>query len=133
MNCPLCGSQRVRIQALAMMEKRGCFTVLLYMILILIPFLGWIVLYSLILGRKSKLVNYAICQSCEYRWKAKKRKIRQEPSPNFAKTTPDAQETPLPPPSKMPQSMGPCYRKKRTAFAGAQAWWPACLSWRAYY
>ena len=46
MTCPKCGSENVSVQAVAETQKRGCFTVLLYIILFCIPVIGWIALFS---------------------------------------------------------------------------------------
>lgn len=69
MLCPKCQSQNVTIQAVAEQKKRGCFTVLLYIILFCIPVLGWIALFCLLRGKKSKTVSYAVCQDCGNKWK----------------------------------------------------------------
>lgn len=67
MVCPNCGSNNMQVQAVAEMKKRGCLTILLYIILILIPVIGWIALFCLLRGRKSKTVTYAVCQNCGYK------------------------------------------------------------------
>ncbi|MGN1111810.1 MAG: hypothetical protein ACI4RP_01270 [Acutalibacteraceae bacterium] len=67
MVCPNCGSKNMQVQAVAEMKKRGCLTILLYIILILIPVIGWIGLFCLLRGRKSKTVTYAVCQDCGYK------------------------------------------------------------------
>ncbi len=67
MVCPRCGSNNVNVQAVAEMNKRGCFKVLLYIILICIPIVGWIALAFLLRGRKTKTVTYAVCQNCGYK------------------------------------------------------------------
>lgn len=68
MLCPKCQSQNVTIQAVSEQKKRGCFTVLLYIILFCIPVLGWIALFCLLRGKKSKTVSYAVCQDCGNKW-----------------------------------------------------------------
>lgn len=70
MTCPKCGSENVSVQAVAETQKRGCFTVLLYIILFCIPVIGWIALFCLLRGKKSKTKNYAVCQQCGNRWEA---------------------------------------------------------------
>jgi cytochrome b561 len=52
------------IQAVAEIRKRGCLSVLLYIILLCLPIIGWIALFMLLRGRKSKTVSIAVCQSC---------------------------------------------------------------------
>ncbi len=69
MTCPKCGSENVQVQAVAEMKSRGCLTVVLYLILLCIPIIGWIALIMLLRGRKSKTQNYAVCQNCGHRWK----------------------------------------------------------------
>jgi uncharacterized OB-fold protein len=70
MTCPKCGGE-MQMQAVAETNKRGCLTVLIYIILLFIPIIGWIALFMLLRGRKSKTVTYAVCQSCGYKGKAK--------------------------------------------------------------
>lgn len=66
MTCPKCGNQ-MQIQAVSEVKRRGIFTVLLYMILICIPVIGWIILISLLRGQKSQVKMFAVCQTCGYR------------------------------------------------------------------
>ena len=69
MRCSKCGSENVQIQAVAELQKRGCLKILLYIVLLCIPVIGWIALIMLLRGRKSKTVNYGVCQSCGHRWR----------------------------------------------------------------
>ena len=69
MICPKCGSDRVQVQLVSEIRKRGCLSVLLYLILLCIPVIGWIALFMLLRGRKSRTVAYAVCQNCGWRWK----------------------------------------------------------------
>ena len=66
MICPKCGNQ-MQIQAVSEVKRRGIFTVLLYLILICIPVIGWILLISLLRGQKSQVKMLAVCQTCGYR------------------------------------------------------------------
>ena len=66
MTCPKCGSQ-MQIQAVSEVKRRGFFTVLLYLFLILIPVIGWIILINLMRGQKSQVKMLAVCQTCGYR------------------------------------------------------------------
>ena len=66
MTCPKCGNQ-MQIQAMSEVKRRGIFTVLLYLILICIPVIGWIILISLLRGQKSQVKMLAVCQTCGYR------------------------------------------------------------------
>lgn len=68
MKCRKCGSENVQVQAVAETKKRGCLSVLLYIILLCIPVIGWIALFMLLRGRKSKTKNYHVCQNCGKRW-----------------------------------------------------------------
>lgn len=65
MTCPKCGNQ-MQIQAVSEVKRRGIFTVLLYLILICIPIIGWIILISLLRGQKSQTKTVAVCQMCGY-------------------------------------------------------------------
>ena len=69
MKCSKCGSENVQVQAVAEIQKRGCLTILLYIFLLCIPVIGWIALFLLLRGRKSKTINYAVCQDCGNHWK----------------------------------------------------------------
>ena len=69
MICPQCGSDRVQVQLVSEIRKRGCLSVLLYLILLCIPVIGWIALFMLLRGRKSRTVAYGVCQNCGWRWK----------------------------------------------------------------
>ena len=66
MTCPKCGNQ-MQIQAVSEVKRRGIFTVLLCLILICIPVIGWIILISLLRGQKSQVKMLAVCQTCGYR------------------------------------------------------------------
>ena len=67
MICPKCGYQ-AEVQVVSEIQRRGCLTAVLYLILICIPVIGWIVLIALIRGRKSKTRAYAVCQHCGHKW-----------------------------------------------------------------
>lgn len=69
MICPKCKSENVILQPVAETKKRGCLAVLLYIILLFIPVIGWIALFMLLRGRKSSTITYAVCQQCGNRWK----------------------------------------------------------------
>ncbi len=64
MICTKCGSSKVFVTAVAEQRPRGCLLTLLYIFLLLIPVIGWIALFFLIRGRRSKTVTYAVCQTC---------------------------------------------------------------------
>ena len=42
-------------------------TILIYLVLLCIPIIGWIALFMLLRGRKSETVTYAVCQRCGFR------------------------------------------------------------------
>lgn len=69
MTCPRCGSSNVSVQAVAESKRRGCLTILLYILLICCIGIGWVILFFLIRGQKTKTVNYAVCQDCGHRWR----------------------------------------------------------------
>lgn len=64
--CPKCGGP-VQLQAVSEMKKRGCMAILIYLVLLCIPIIGWIALFMLLRGRKSETVTYAVCQRCGFR------------------------------------------------------------------
>ncbi len=68
MVCPKCGSENVTVQAVAEQKKRGCLSILIYIILAC-TVIGLIVLIPLLRGNKSKTKTYAICQNCGNRWR----------------------------------------------------------------
>lgn len=67
MTCKKCGSNNVNVQVISETQRRGCMTVLLYMILFCIPIIGWIALAMLLRGRKSKTKSFMVCQDCGYK------------------------------------------------------------------
>ncbi len=69
MVCRRCGSSNVFVTAVAEQRPRGCLLTLLYIFLLLIPVVGWVALFMLIRGRRSRTVTFAICQSCGKRRK----------------------------------------------------------------
>ena len=68
--CKKCNSTNIQMQAVAETKKRGCLAVLLYIVLLCIPIIGWIALFMLLRGKKSKTVTYSVCQNCGKRKKA---------------------------------------------------------------
>ncbi len=67
MICRRCSSQNVIVTAVAEQCPRGCLLTLFYIFLLLIPVIGWIALFMLIRGRRSRTVTYAVCQTCGHR------------------------------------------------------------------
>ena len=80
MNCPKCGNL-MQIQAVSEVKRRGFFTVLLYLILICIPIVGWIILISLLRGQKSQTKTVAVCQMCGYQCEYSQDKAGENNSP----------------------------------------------------
>ena len=72
MICPKCGNQ-MQIQAVSEVKRRSSCTVLLYLILVCIPVIGWIILISLMRGQKSQTKILAVCQTCGYKCEHKER------------------------------------------------------------
>ena len=60
MICKRCGSANVFVAPVVEQRPRGCLLTLFYIILLCIPILGWIALFFLIRGRRSKTVTYAV-------------------------------------------------------------------------
>ena len=58
------------VQAVSEVQRRGCLTTLLYIVLLFIPIIGWIALFCLLRGKKSKTNTYFICQKCGHKLKA---------------------------------------------------------------
>ena len=69
MNCKRC-NEEMQMQTATQTKKRGFFTILLYIILLFIPVVGWIALFALLAGsRKQEAVTFAVCPRCGYREK----------------------------------------------------------------
>ncbi len=64
MVCSRCGSPNVLVTPVSEQRPRGCLLTLFYIFLLLIPIIGWVALFMLIRGRRSRTVTYAVCQSC---------------------------------------------------------------------
>lgn len=64
MRCTSCGSDNVQVQAVNEVQQRGCLTTLLYIILLFVPVIGWVALFMLLRGKKSKTVSWKVCQDC---------------------------------------------------------------------
>ena len=71
MACKKCGSLDFTTNSFSEVQQRGCLTVILYLILLCIPILGWIVLFSLLRGRKSKIKTIRVCNRCGHKWEVK--------------------------------------------------------------
>ena len=68
--CPRCGKLYPLVQTLTEKKRMNPMTALLYIILLLLPVIGWIVLFiSLVKRSKTVLVPYATCQGCGHSWR----------------------------------------------------------------
>lgn len=63
MTCRRCGGQMFP-QAISEIRKRGCLTIVFYLILLCIPVLGWFALFMLLRGQKSKTRTVWVCSNC---------------------------------------------------------------------
>lgn len=61
--CPQCGSHDIIYKTADRETKSGCVTLLQYIILLLIPIIGWIAIYQL-LKKKNGKEKTGICQNC---------------------------------------------------------------------
>ncbi len=69
MTCRHCGTT-MEMQTVSETKHRSLFTILIYIILLFIPIIGWIALFKILGGsRKQKAVTYAICPNCGRRQK----------------------------------------------------------------
>lgn len=67
MRCWKCGTT-MEMTTVTETKKRGCFTILIYIILLFIPVIGWIALFAMLRGStKVHAVTYAVCPNCGYR------------------------------------------------------------------
>ncbi len=81
MTCPNCGSPYVSVQAVSETERRGCLLTGLMIFLLFVPIIGWITIFLLIRGRKSRTTTYAICQACGFRFVPYVTPIMPQPMP----------------------------------------------------
>ena len=69
MRCKKCDEEMI-MQTVSETQRRSIFTILLYIILLFIPIVGWIALFLLIAGKgKQRGVTYAVCPRCGMRKK----------------------------------------------------------------
>ena len=67
MICKRCG-EVLQVQTASQTKRRGCFTILIYIILLFIPIIGWFALFAILRGSsKTKAVSFAICPRCGYK------------------------------------------------------------------
>ena len=69
MKCFRCGTT-MEMSTVSETKRRGCFTMLIYLFLLIVPIIGWIALFSILKGSsKIKGVTYAVCPRCGHRKK----------------------------------------------------------------
>lgn len=68
MECPKCGTE-MQAQVVAETKKKGCLKILLYIALLFVPIIGWIALFKLLQGNKSKTITYMVCPNCGHKRK----------------------------------------------------------------
>ena len=68
MVCKKCGGTNIVTTPVAEMDKRGCLSTIMKIVLLFIPIIGWIAFFSLIRGRKTKTRLVSVCQDCGYKW-----------------------------------------------------------------
>ena len=70
MVCPKCGGE-MHATTVSETKRRGCITILIYIVLLIIPIIGWIALFKLLGGsKKMKAETYMVCDNCGFRRKA---------------------------------------------------------------
>lgn len=69
MNCSKCGTQ-MEMQTVAQTKHRNPLVILIYIVLLFIPVIGWIALFKILGGsKKQKAVTFAVCPNCGHRKK----------------------------------------------------------------
>ena len=67
MNCKKCGTE-MQMQTVSQTKHRSPMTILIYIVLLFIPIIGWIALFKILGGsKKMKAVTFAVCPKCGYR------------------------------------------------------------------
>jgi len=67
--CPRCNSSNPIIQTVSEDKPWSCIGALFFIFLLLLPIIGWIVLFIRLVARKdTRTVTYATCQNCAHRW-----------------------------------------------------------------
>ena len=64
MTCKRCGTH-MEVTTISETKRRGCFAILIYIVLLFVLVIGWIALFRL-LGDSKKIgaTSYSICPSC---------------------------------------------------------------------
>ena len=69
MNCSRCGTQ-MEMQTVSQTKHRNPLVILIYIVLLFIPVIGWIALFKILGGsKKQKAVTFAVCPNCGHRKK----------------------------------------------------------------
>lgn len=69
MKCKKCGEDMI-MQTASQTKHRNPLVILMYIVLLFIPVIGWIALFKILGGsKKQKAVTFAICPNCGYRKK----------------------------------------------------------------
>lgn len=67
MNCRKCGAE-MEMQTVSQTKHRNPLVILIYIVLLFIPIIGWIALFKILSGsKKMKAVTFAVCPKCGYR------------------------------------------------------------------
>lgn len=70
MTCPKCNTT-MNTETVTETQRRGCVTILIYIILLFIPIIGWIALFKMLGGsHKVHGVTYFVCPNCGHRKRA---------------------------------------------------------------
>lgn len=68
MTCKKCGGHNISVQNVAEQKKRGCFSVMMW-ILLAVCTCGLILIIPALSRNGSKTVSYAVCNDCGNSWK----------------------------------------------------------------
>ena len=69
MNCTRCGTQ-MEMQTVSQTKHRNPLVIIIYIVLLFIPIIGWIALFKILGGsKKQKAVTFAVCPNCGHRKK----------------------------------------------------------------
>lgn len=67
MTCRKCGAE-MEMHTVSQTKHRNPLIILVYIILLFIPIIGWIALFKILGGsKKMKAVTFAVCPKCGYR------------------------------------------------------------------
>lgn len=86
MTCPNCQSDNVTLQVVNEKQSTGCITILLYLILLVIPIIGWITLVYLLFKNNHKTKTYGVCNNCGNRFNVLSRQDIKDKKKNIIYT-----------------------------------------------